>query len=113
MSEFLNNFKIDAPYKLLAYVGGFVLILALSIDTKWLTNIQTGLLGLGMLATGLGEWFNHKQDHRWINDGAIFQKSQSKCIEEEKRIPTLLGWFLDGVGIIFIILFLSMLLKLL
>lgn len=37
-----------------------LLLVAITLDTKWLTNKQIGLLGLSFLLIGLGAWKNVK-----------------------------------------------------
>ena len=60
MNNFLSNFAIDRWYKILVWVGAFLLAVAFLFPVKWLTNADAGLLGLSFLLIGLGEWKTSK-----------------------------------------------------
>lgn len=60
MDNFLSNLSVDRWYKLLVWLGVFLLIIALLFPVKWLTNADAGLLGLSFLFIGLGEWKTRK-----------------------------------------------------
>jgi hypothetical protein len=58
--RFLENLEIDTWYKAIAYLGGFVLFLAIFVPVHVGTNNQIATIGAGMFFFGLGRWKNHK-----------------------------------------------------
>jgi hypothetical protein len=56
----LKNLKIERWYQIAIALGFVLIVVASTIDTKWLTNKQTGLMGAGLFFVGLGAWKNMK-----------------------------------------------------
>ncbi|MCX5791858.1 MAG: hypothetical protein NTY45_06505 [Elusimicrobia bacterium] len=60
MNNFLSNFALDRWYKILIWLGLFLLVIAFLGFAKWFTNADTGILGFSLLFIGLGEWKTQK-----------------------------------------------------
>jgi hypothetical protein len=60
MHELLKNLNLDRWYKPSLAIGFVLIVLALTVDTKWLSNQQAGLAGTGFFFIGLGAWKNVK-----------------------------------------------------
>ena len=60
MDALLKNLALDKWYKVATGVGVILTFIALTADTRWLTNKQTGLAGAGLFFIGLGAWKNIK-----------------------------------------------------
>ena len=56
MGDLLKSLALDKWYKLVLYLGAGLIYLALTQDTKALTNKQVLLAGAALLSLGLAEW---------------------------------------------------------
>lgn len=96
--EVLENLEIDKWYKVLVYLGSFIFIGSLFLETIYLTNSNAGLLGLVFICSGLAEWKSQKfctlREH-----GGIIQYPVRKI--------DLIGGFLYLFSFIFLILLLN------
>jgi len=102
MIDLFKNLKLDRWYKIFIALGGMLLIFSLFIPTQWITNKQLILFSSGMLLVGLGEWKNHKY-LSWIKPPNVYTGPPA-LMQQQIRDPDLLGWFLDLIGLILIII---------
>jgi len=103
MSNFLENLKIDRWYKVFIYLGTFLFIISLFSTTHWLTNKQTGLLGLALFFIGLGEWKNEKVAVMFKPSNAY--TGPAGFLQWPIRKMDLIGIIMLLVGIVFLIMF--------
>lgn len=60
MEELAKSLNVDKWYKALILTGGLLVFISLTIETKWLTNQEAGLLGFGLIFLGVGIWRSMK-----------------------------------------------------
>ncbi|WP_414463308.1 hypothetical protein [Hyphomicrobium sp. DY-1] len=65
MPEILKGLALDCWYKVVIWIGGCLILAALFVDTKVLTNSQVLTLGAGLALIGLGEWKSMVHVHRF------------------------------------------------
>jgi hypothetical protein len=94
MSGGLDNLKLDTWYKALIAAG--LLALLVSIATGKETFVA---LSLGIFMIGVGEWINHPTRTAFVDREDGFPSQGILTIKT--RRPSLLGWTVDCLGVIF------------
>lgn len=88
--EWLKGFELDLWWNKLIAVGVAIVVAALAAKERGLIFV-----GLGMIAIGLGETFNHTKGHQ-LTERSIWQPQF--LITGYLRTPRLIGFALDIVG---------------
>jgi hypothetical protein len=87
----LDQFKPDHWWNVVAFAGGVIAVAA--VPAQFVAAL---LIGLGILAFGVGEWFNHPQRTAMARSVivSIHAKTGSNPWE-----PKILGLLLDALGV--------------
>jgi hypothetical protein len=95
--DVFKNLALDAWYKAFVYIGGLVLVTALFVPVKVVTNGQVQLLALGVLLIGIGEWKNHKYA-TWIKPPNAYTGGPA-VMSTVVRKPDVFGIVCDVLGV--------------
>lgn len=98
--DFLKNLKLDEYYMLFVYLGTFFFVFSLALPTQWLSNERLGLVSLGILFIGVGEWKNHKLVSG-IKEANAYTGGPA-LVTIKIRKPDFLGYLFDFLGILFL-----------
>lgn len=91
---YLDNLKIDRWFKAVAYMGGIILLLSLTVSIQVVSNEVMATIGFGLFSYGIGRWKNTKTVTEFIPGGKLSQK---------QRIPDIGGLLLELLGALMIL----------
>jgi len=91
MTNPLRNLIIDKWYKVPLVLGACVLVLALSVELKNVSNNLVQCVALGFIFIGIGEWINHPLQTK---------VSLGFKLTSYNRLPSYLGTLFDILGFI-------------
>lgn len=60
--DFLKNLALDAWYKVILNLGGFVFVLSIFLPVQGLSSRQVQAISGGSILLGLGVWMDQKED---------------------------------------------------
>lgn len=93
MTNPLQNLTIDNWYKGIFVLGACVLVLALSVELKNISNNLVQCAALGFILIGIGEWINHPLQTKFVPGFKLTSYN---------RLPSILGTLFDILGLIII-----------
>lgn len=96
MNNFLSNFALDRWFKILIWLGLFLLVIAFLGFAKLFSNADTGMLGFSLLLIGLGEWKTQKVKIQEIEGGIL------KIPARDVDCISIVLW---GVGLVLLVKF--------
>jgi len=75
--DFLKNLVLDSWYKVLVYLGGIVLVLALFVLVQGASNRQIQAIAGGVCMFGLGVWMDQRKE-AWFSTVNIWTGVNSR-----------------------------------
>jgi len=96
----LHNLKLDTWYRVLIPIGAIWTFISLLIPIQGFTNKELIILGLGVIAIGIGEWKNERHSTKFV-DKTYFNPFMK--ITQTFRVNDKVGVSIEILGILAII----------
>lgn len=95
---YFDNLNLDEWYKVVAYLGGIITLLSLTVQMQIFSNEVMTSLGLGAFLYGIGRWKNMKTKTQF---------APGHKLSWEERDTDIIGLILEISGVILILIAVS------